>query len=428
MNSENEPIQRNSESGYVPQRARISDVMPETVEAQWTQADNGSDVSLQWADPSEERTTSIEPEPNVFVPTSTGQVPESPKPQPAPAARGNWDDLGRDQHPNPQVQNVPNQNFDQPNPANLGQPNRSRPETNQPASRARTVVPRHQASAPESDQNTREAVPPGTNNAQLAANYLPNRAYNDEPSARHGAPSGYGQPIDTQPARSAAHGQVDPGTEPTVNIAVTEQIYADSQAPGAAKRPDKQEFEQARLERQRLAEERAARSRSTSPEVAQRRMAEPEDVKSAKAKPSYDQLFNSAGLLIFRIIVAGILAVRGFQMLTSIPELEKQLSRTLLPEPATIAWLAAISTLAIALAVFLGVFTRLAGLGLAIEMALAIGFVRWGDFPLFLTEGFFGELELLLVGVGILLFAIGSGRWGIDGAFRAAREKEAETN
>lgn len=197
---------------------------------------------------------------------------------------------------------------------------------------------------------------------------------------------------------------------------------ADEAARLAAEEADREAAEAARAEAERLAIEKAARNRAlgvvapTGPEVV------------APAPPQKlvtDRFFGAFGLFIFRLIIAGVLGIRAYQMLTDIAGQQAALGHTQLPEPATMAWVAAIGTAALALAFAFGAFVRVAGFGLLVTAALALVFVRWGAFSVFQDgqQGFVGELELVLAGAGLVFLCLGGGRWGIDGWFRSSRAK-----
>ena len=53
----------------------------------------------------------------------------------------------------------------------------------------------------------------------------------------------------------------------------------------------------------------------------------------------------------------------------------------------------------------------------------ALAFVQWGSWSPFKPgeAGFTGELELLLVGVGLLFLLVGGGGWSVDRGFRSRK-------
>ena len=128
-------------------------------------------------------------------------------------------------------------------------------------------------------------------------------------------------------------------------------------------------------------------------------------------------------MFLFRIVVGGILGIHGFQHLTQ-RDLTLRAVQTL-PLPSGYAqtgvWVLGICECIAAVCIILGLFTRIAGVGVIIIMLLALTFIFWGSFAIFKTMGFKGELELLLAGCGVLLLFLGAGGWSIDAAYRRSR-------
>ena len=191
------------------------------------------------------------------------------------------------------------------------------------------------------------------------------------------------------------------------------------------------EFEPTRVEQlsdeeQKLAAERGARreARATAlaaaapvPQVA------PEPV--IVHKRTNDKFWGSVGLFLLRLVLAAILAVRGLNLLTDIPAAQAMFAKTLIPYPGIMAIVTGIAALLIALSLILGLFTRLAGLGIALIGGGALAFVYWGSWSPFVAgrPGFLGDYELLLTAVGVLLLCIGAGGWSLDHSIRAGRER-----
>lgn len=215
----------------------------------------------------------------------------------------------------------------------------------------------------------------------------------------------------------------EPEAEPTTvveGLGDEDPRIADVEA--AIARANQEAAERARAEAQRLADERAARNRALG-------VVASSNVEVAPAPPPQklvtDRLLGAFSLFILRLIVAGILGARGYQMLTDIPRLQSELGATQLPQPNTMAWVAGVTALLLAVAFFFGAFVRVAGFGLVVLAISVLVFLRWGQFSPFLPgqAGFYGELELLLAGVGLVFLCIGGGLWGIDGIFRRRRAR-----
>jgi putative oxidoreductase len=88
--------------------------------------------------------------------------------------------------------------------------------------------------------------------------------------------------------------------------------------------------------------------------------------------------------------------------------------------PALFAFLAIAAEFAGAIALILGLFTRLAALGIAANMLTAVAVVHW-QYGLFMDwagtqkgEGF--EFHLLAIGLAVVLMVRGGGKWAADTA------------
>jgi putative oxidoreductase len=88
--------------------------------------------------------------------------------------------------------------------------------------------------------------------------------------------------------------------------------------------------------------------------------------------------------------------------------------------PALFAFLAVAAEFAGAIALILGLFTRVAALGIAANMLVAVAMVHW-QYGLFMNwagnqkgEGF--EFHLLAIGVAVVLIIRGGGKWAADRA------------
>ena len=197
-----------------------------------------------------------------------------------------------------------------------------------------------------------------------------------------------------------------------------------------------------RAEQERLQAERAARrdarlaALNPVPEPvapatlvegrAQATPAEPTIVERVTLVRSTDKFGGALGLFLIRLVVATILGVRGVGHLLDLAGTSALIATTVLPMPTILAIVLASAEAAVAVALVLGVLTRLAGAGVAAIAGSALGFVLWGAWSPFRPgePGFTGELELLLVAVGLLLLFVGGGGWAVDRAFRKRRDAD----
>ena len=172
-----------------------------------------------------------------------------------------------------------------------------------------------------------------------------------------------------------------------------------------------------RADRQAIEAERQRRAAHAAPEP------DPEPIAEPAPKRTTDKAVASLGLFLFRLVVGAILGVHGFQHLTQ-RDLTLRAVQTL-PLPSGYAqtgvWVLGICECIAAVCIILGLFTRVAGVGVIAIMVLALTFIFWGNFAIFKTMGFKGELELLLAGCGVLLLFLGGGGWSIDAAYRRSR-------
>ena len=184
-------------------------------------------------------------------------------------------------------------------------------------------------------------------------------------------------------------------------------------------------------EERKLAAERAARRDARAAALA---APAPAPVVAAEPviihKRTNDKFWGSLGLFLLRVVLAGIFAIRGLDILTDIPAAQAQFATTILADyesvPQVMAIVTGVASLLIALSLLLGLLTRVAGLGIALIAGGAVALVYWGQWSPFVAgrPGFLGEYELLLATVGVLLLFIGGGGWSLDRSFRAGRERD----
>ena len=135
------------------------------------------------------------------------------------------------------------------------------------------------------------------------------------------------------------------------------------------------------------------------------------------------KFWGALGLFILRLVTAAVVGVRGIQVVTDIPGTIDGLVALNAPYAGPLAWVLGCTLLVAAIMLVFGFGTRVAGIVLALLGVLVLTFVRWGAFNIFLEgqNGFMGDFDLLLVGVGLLLATLGGGGWGIDGGIYRGR-------
>lgn len=174
--------------------------------------------------------------------------------------------------------------------------------------------------------------------------------------------------------------------------------------------------------------EREARDRSLGKRRPQPLAQVPVEPPSTRLPRTTDRFPASLGLFLVRLAVAAVLGVRGAQQLMDIPGTIDVFTGTALPYPEIFAWVTAVASVLIAVALVLGLLVRAAGLGTALVGIGALVYVYWWRSPFEAgVYGFRGETELLLAVLGVFLLLVGGGAWGIDAAMRKSRlQRKAE--
>lgn len=266
------------------------------------------------------------------------------------------------------------------------------------------------------------------------------------------------EPVDEAPAQEAAAEEEpvaadadeeqpaeDADDEPTKLTGVADEPAAETTAMGAAAlaglyRPEGEETQIIDAPQRRSLEEEVAEEERLAQQLREEKEARDQRlglVATSEANALREPApaprrgvggFGSFGLLVLRLVVAGLLGIVGYQILTDIDATAALLGRTMLPEPRLVAWILGFALAAMAVFLVLGMAVRVVGLLLT---AIAVGslvFIRWGNFSIFTegVEGFIGDKDLLLAAVGVLLLSLGGGKVGVDGAISSARHNARE--
>lgn len=204
----------------------------------------------------------------------------------------------------------------------------------------------------------------------------------------------------------------------------TEVIEAESPAETTATAivPAEELDAERRIEEQ-VAAERAARNERLGVVATSRA----EEVRAPQGEPprNTDRPLASFGLLFLRLVVAGILGIIGYQILTTPEATAERLATTVVPQPQLMTWVLGFTLGGVALCLVIGLLVRVSGVVMVLLAIASLVLYRWGAFSPFLpgVDGFLGDRDLLLGAVGVLFIALGGGAWGIDGAFRRARAR-----
>ena len=186
--------------------------------------------------------------------------------------------------------------------------------------------------------------------------------------------------------------------------------------------PEDPEAERRRETERRRAEREAALGK-------RRRRDDKADAQTAPTAPprpprTTDKAFGSLGLFVFRLVIAGVMALHGVAKVLDIQGTIGMVEGTLLGQMTgqgmILGYALAIGELLIAVALLFGLATRFAGVGLMAITIMALVFVHWTGNP-FNGYELDGEVPLILAGVGFLFLCVGAGGWSADRALRRNR-------
>ena len=147
---------------------------------------------------------------------------------------------------------------------------------------------------------------------------------------------------------------------------------------------------------------------------------DPEEAPPPKARHIIDRWDGALGLLVLRVVVAGIFAIRGLQKVQHLDVTQTQFAQVGIPYADTMAFVVGVCEVAIAIALIFGIAMRIVGLGIAAIAIGALVYVKWRTNTVFIDgqPGFVGELEFLLAAVGLMFAGVGGGGWTVDKRFR----------
>jgi putative oxidoreductase len=126
------------------------------------------------------------------------------------------------------------------------------------------------------------------------------------------------------------------------------------------------------------------------------------------------------GVLLLRVSLGILFIPHGLPKLKNPAGLAGLITQLHMPAPTLFAWVVALLEVVGAAMLIAGLLTRLVGLGLAIEMLVAILGVKIGmaHAPFTSTRQTPGwEFEFILLAAALALVFLGSGKYGIDAAF-----------
>jgi uncharacterized membrane protein YphA (DoxX/SURF4 family) len=139
--------------------------------------------------------------------------------------------------------------------------------------------------------------------------------------------------------------------------------------------------------------------------------------------PSTYRRWPSFVLLALRLVLAGVLGIRATQELLNLGATQELWANSILPSGDVIAIVVIILEYLAAVLLLLGLGSRIAGGLIIVVFVTILIFLVWGALSLFTTGvvGFRGELEVLMVILGLVLAGVGGGGVAVDAAIHRAR-------
>jgi len=121
--------------------------------------------------------------------------------------------------------------------------------------------------------------------------------------------------------------------------------------------------------------------------------------------------------------VAGIMAIRATEALVHFSQAKAAWANSILGQPALMATLEIALGYVVALMLILGLGSRVAGLLMMVMYIAVLSFLVWGASNPFspFSNGFKGEFELLMTGIGLVFLGIGGGGAAVDAAIHRGR-------
>lgn len=150
------------------------------------------------------------------------------------------------------------------------------------------------------------------------------------------------------------------------------------------------------------------------------------DVVAAPARfepPSVYKSWPSFTLFLFRLLVAGVMAIRATEAMVRFSDAKAAWAGSIIGQPTLMATLEIVVGYVVALMLLLGLGTRVAGFAIMVVYITILSFLVWGvgnPFSPF-SNGFRGEFELVMIGIGLVFAGIGGGGAAVDAAIHRGR-------
>ena len=143
-----------------------------------------------------------------------------------------------------------------------------------------------------------------------------------------------------------------------------------------------------------------------------------------------DRFAGALGLFLVRAALAAWVGIVGWQSLTDRQATIDALIKVGIPEASTgtLSWLVGIGLIGIAFFLLAGVATRVFAFLLLLGTIGFLTFFRFGPFSPFMEGhfGFFGDRDVFIAVMSLLLVLVGGGGWAVDARVRARRAANRE--
>lgn len=233
-------------------------------------------------------------------------------------------------------------------------------------------------------------------------------------------------------AESARKAAEEAASKAAATLAAAEKSRAELEAARAeAKAKAAAAALQVKLEQEELDEAAAAaraqsRARRDEQLGTVQPVAEAAPVAVAPTRRSTDGPMGSLALFILRLALAGWAGIVGWQSLLDRVAVQDALIKVGLPEAnsATLAWGVGIGLIVIAIFLLFGVATRIFALLMLVGVVGFLAYFRFGPFSPFLEGhfGFYGDRDVLLAVISLVLILVGAGGFSLDARVRHRRQ------
>lgn len=140
---------------------------------------------------------------------------------------------------------------------------------------------------------------------------------------------------------------------------------------------------------------------------------------------STDKFAGALGLFLVRLVLAGWTGIVGYQSLIDRQATLDAMIKVGLPQATSesLVWLVGVGLIVIAAFLLFGVATRIFAAIMLVGTGVFLAFFRFGAFSPFLENhfGFYGDRDVFIAVLCLLLVLVGGGGWALDARVRHRR-------